>query len=163
MCAMNQSALVRICAVGLLFPAGAACAAGTAALAVTATVLSKNVCQFSSSTAALNFGSLNPAVGTNATATTSVQFICHGSAATAAYLVSQNSGLYKTAPNANRMRHQTVITQFLPYSLALSPATGTAPKNVTQTLTITGTVRASDYQDAYVGSYADTVVLTIVP
>jgi spore coat protein U-like protein len=61
------------------------------------------------------------------------------------------------------MQNGTVPSEFLPYFLALNPATGTVPKNTNQNLTITGTIRKSDFQDASAGTYADTVVLSILP
>jgi hypothetical protein len=61
------------------------------------------------------------------------------------------------------MQNGTIPSEFLPYFLALNPATGNVPKNTNQTLTVTGTIRRSDFQDAYAGTYTDTVVLTIIP
>jgi hypothetical protein len=61
------------------------------------------------------------------------------------------------------MRHATIISEYLPYSLALNPASGTVPKNINQTLTVTGVVRSVDLQTVAAGSYADTVVLSILP
>jgi hypothetical protein len=45
------------------------------------------------------------------------------------------------------MRHSSVFTEYLPYSLALDPSSGTVPKNAPQTLTISGTVRGTDCMD----------------
>jgi hypothetical protein len=61
------------------------------------------------------------------------------------------------------MRHTTITTEYLPYSLTLNPISGTVPKNTDQTLTITGTVKGVDYQDALAGSYSDTAVISIAP
>jgi hypothetical protein len=61
------------------------------------------------------------------------------------------------------MRHTTITTEYLPYSLTLNPTSGTVPKNTDQTLTITGKVKGVDYQDALAGSYSDTVVISIAP
>jgi spore coat protein U-like protein len=139
------------------------CHAGANILTVKAVVLSKNQCKFNSATSALNFGSLDAANPVNKTVATSVVFRCIGSAPNATFLITDNDGLYETGLNANRMRHTTVTTQYLPYSLTYNPQTSTVPKGVDQTLTISGTVLGVDYQDAYVGSYSDTVVLTIEP
>lgn len=81
----------------------------------------------------------------------------------ATFSISDDDGLYETGPNANRMRHATILTEYLPYSFTLNPTTGTVPRNVNQTLTISGMVRGVDYQDASVGAYSDTVVISIVP
>jgi hypothetical protein len=45
----------------------------------------------------------------------------------------------------------------------LTPTTGSVPRNTNQTLTISGMVLGTDYQNALMGSYSDTVVLTILP
>lgn len=137
--------------------------AGTGTLTVGATVLSKNNCKFRSGAATLNFGALNPANTTDVTQTASMQFRCQGSAPMASFAFSTDDGLYKTGPGANRMRHQTEISEYLPYSLSLSPASGTIPKGEEQTLTITGIVTSSHYRAAFAGNYRDTVIISINP
>lgn len=143
--------------------AAGAAAAATNTLTVAATVLSKSNCKFTIATSALNFGAIDPAGSTNASANTTVQFRCLGAAPMASFYIDHDSGLYGASPSSLRMRHATVASEFLPYSLALTPLNGTVPKNVPQTLTISGTVLAADYQSAYVGNYADSVTLTINP
>jgi spore coat protein U-like protein len=138
-------------------------AVGVNTLTVTASVLSKNKCKFNTATALLDFGALDPANTVDVTKTTSLQFVCNGSAPIATFAFTSDDGLYETGPGANRMRHSTVTTEYLPYALSLSPATGTAPKGVNQTLTITGQVNALDYRPALVGNYADTVVISLNP
>lgn len=147
----------------ILLPAIRAIAAGPNTLTVSATVLSKSNCKFNSASSTLNFGALNPANSVDVTANASIILVCRGSAPIATFFISDDDGLYETGPNANRMRHSTVLTEYLPYDLTLTPTTATIPKNVNQTLTLTGTVRAANYQSAYVGSYADTVIITIAP
>jgi len=147
----------------ILLPAFRAIAAGPNTLTVSATVLSKSNCKFNSASSTLNFGALNPLNSVDVTANASIIFVCRGSAPIATFFISDDDGLHETGPNANRMRHATVLTEYLPYDLTLSPTTATVPKNANQTLTVTGTVRAVDYQSAYVGSYADTVIITIAP
>jgi len=156
--------LFRIAVIlSIVSTAGVSHAADTHGLSVSATVLSKSNCKFNSATATLNFGILNPASTGDATASTSITFVCRGSAALATYNITQNYGLYNTGPNANRLRNTTVLTQYLPYTVVLSPFTATVPKNATQTLTISGTILATDYQNAYLGSYSDTIVLSLNP
>jgi hypothetical protein len=138
-------------------------ASGVNTLTVSATVLSKNNCRFTTANPKLNFGALDPGSSSDVTQTASVQFVCNGSARIAAFAFSTDNGLYSTAPGAYRMRHATDITAYLPYALSLSPATGTVSKGVNQNLTITGTVSAPDYQPALAGDYADTVVINLNP
>lgn len=138
-------------------------AADTGVVSVTAVVLSKSQCKFNSNTANLNFGNLDPANPVDKTITTSVTFRCGGSAPIASFSITDDDGLYEAGQDANRMRHILTTTEFLPYSLTLSPTSGTIPKNTDETLTLTGTVRGADYQDALAGSFSDTVTLTIAP
>jgi spore coat protein U-like protein len=148
----------------MLFGApGGASAAGSASLSLSAMLLSKNQCKFNTKTAVINFGNLNPASPVDVTATATLDFVCLGSAPLATFLISDDDGLYETGPDANQMLHATLAGQYLAYSLDLNPTSGTAPKNVPQILTITGTVKGNDYQTALAGAYADTVTVTIAP
>jgi len=137
--------------------------AGSTVLSVNATVLSKSNCKFDSKTATLGFGSLDPGNSVDATASVQIGFVCRGSAPLATFVIVGDDGLYETGPGNSRMRHATVLTEFLPYSLVLNPSSGTVPKNAPQTLTISGTVRGIDYQSANAGNYSDTVVISINP
>ncbi len=142
---------------------GLAHAGGTNSLLVSATVLSKNICKFNTASSTINFGNLNAANSTDVTASATITFRCLGSAPVAAYAITQDDGLYETGPSANRMRHATITTEYLPYTLTFNPASGTVAKNVPQNVTITGTVKASDYRTVAAGAYSDTVVISIVP
>jgi spore coat protein U-like protein len=137
--------------------------AATSTLTVGATVISKNNCRFRSGPATLNFGNLDPGNAIDITQTASMQFRCQGSAPMATFAFATDDGLYETGPGANRMRNTTTVTEYLPYSLSLSPASGTVPKGVEQTLTVTGTVTSSNYRSAYAGNYSDTVVISLTP
>lgn len=163
MARIARTFLIILTALALNLPIGGGSEAGTIDLTVTAVVLSKSNCKFNSATSALNFGALNPASSSDVTVNTTVIFVCRGSAPIATFFIIDDDGLYETGPDTNRMRNTTVTTEYLPYSLTLSPITASVPRNVNQTLTISGTVRATDYQNAYVGSYLDTVVLSIDP
>jgi hypothetical protein len=140
-------------------------AADTGNVAVSATVLSGHNCRFSGATssAALNFGNLDPANPVDRTVSSSVNFRCNGGGPLATFFISDDDGLYETGLDANRMRHTTIITEYIPYTFTLNPTTGTIPRNTLRTLTLTGTVYGTDYQNAVTGSYLDAVVLTIVP
>lgn len=164
LCRVAAIRLVAVLAIGGgTLVASPAWAGGSGIVSVDAVVLSKSNCRFDNSGATLAFGSVNPASTTAATAVTTTTFKCAGSAPTASYAISHDSGLHETAPDANRMQSTTTPSAFLSYSLALSPSSGSAAKNATVTFTITGSIPVSAFQDAAVGSYADTVTLTIVP
>jgi hypothetical protein len=132
-------------------------------LVVGATVVSKSNCKFNSRTSALNFGVLDPGSTTDVEKSTSVEYVCHGSAPIATYAISADDGLHESVPGANRMRNTAVTTEYLPYALSLTPTSGTVLKNETQTLTITGTVTSQNYRSAYTGNYVDTVVISLTP
>lgn len=136
--------------------------AGTRTLTVAATVISKNNCRFRSGPAAINFGALDPGNTNDVTRTASMRFRCQGSAPMATFAFSTDDGLYESAPGATRMKHATE-NEFLPYSLSLSPLSGTVPKGEENTLTITGTVTSANYRSASAGNYRDTVVISIAP
>ncbi len=134
----------------------------TGTLAVTATVLSKSQCKFDTSTSTLDFGLLDPAVPADVNATASVDYVCRGSAPVAAFLFTDDDGQNPSGPGARRMRH-AAASEFLPYGLAFNPVSGTVPKNVHRTLTISGTVRWTDFRGATAGIYTDSVVVSILP
>ncbi len=134
-----------------------------AILSVSATVLSKNVCKFSVHALPLDFQTIDPAATTPRTATQPLEFVCNGSSASASWFVSADDGQHRSAPGARRMQHQLDAGEFLSYALAVSPQSGIAPKGVTQTLTLTGSVAPADFQNAAPGAYLDTVVITVAP
>jgi len=148
--------------IALLIASGISEAADIATISVSATIVSKNNCKFSTANATLNFGTLDPANTTDVTATATISVRCGGKDPTSTFFISDDDGLYETGPNQNRMRH-TILAEYLPYSFSVSPESATVPKQVDTPITISGTISASDYQNAYVGSYTDTVVLTLTP
>ena len=159
----GRSVLLRtgILAAAVLMAAGRVYAAGTTSVAVSATILSKSKCKFVTNSATLNFGAIDPSSAVNAAASATVQFVCNGSANPASYSISQNGGLYNSG-GRNRMINTDGI-HYLPYSISLSPASGTVPKSVNENLTVSGAVAVADFQSAQYGSYSDTVTLTITP
>lgn len=151
-----------VAAACLLVPSGGI-AAGGYTLAIGATVLSKSNCKFTTAAGStLAFGAIDPSGAVNATASTNLVINCVGSAATAAYSIISNDGLYSTGPAQPRLRHTVTTTAFMSYALN-TPVSGTTPKNTATTVTITGTITPANYQNALAGSYADTVVLTLSP
>ncbi len=134
-----------------------------ATLSLSATVLSKNICRFVTTTATLPFGTLDPSNAVDITATATLTFRCQGSTPLATFLISDDDGLYETGANANRMVHAVDAAVFMAYNLSYTPTTATVPRLTNQTLTVTGTLPAAAYATAIVGSYSDTVVLSINP
>lgn len=143
------------CALLLALPI--AFAADSNNIAVSTTVI--QVCKFNSATSSLSFV-MNPAVATNATASTSLTYWCTKGTNAA---VTNNTGLHAAGPN-NRMRHTTILTSFIPYTLTLVGGTQMGQgKTVPLTLTINGTVLNASFINSDVGTYGDTVSITISP
>lgn len=138
-------------------------AGDSATVSVGATVLSKNNCKFKAPGAAtLAFGNINPASNANATATATLTLRCGGASPMVTYALNHDSGLHKTGVNANRLKH-TTLNEFLAYTLTLTAASGSIPKNAEKVITLTGTMTPANFQNATPGAYADTIVLTLSP
>ncbi|MEW6324139.1 MAG: spore coat protein U domain-containing protein [Nitrospirota bacterium] len=153
-----------ILSIGLAFSAGRAWPADSNVINVRATVLSSSNCRFSPPKLAnIDFGIVDPLNPVNLTVSASLIVRCSGSSPLATFFISDDDGLYETGANANRMRHAIDATQFMPYSLSLTPDTATIPRNTDQTITITATLNGASYQNAIAGVYADTVTVNIVP
>lgn len=120
------------------------------------------VCSFNVAASSLAFGALDPALGTNVTVNTVIQYRCVGGPPPRPFTVTDDDGLYETGPNLNRMRHTVTPTEFIPYTFSYVPAAGASP-NGWWPLTMTGTVQGVNYQNAAEGSYSDSVTLTILP
>ncbi len=136
--------------------------ADTGNLVINATVLSKSNCKFNNpGSATISFPAIDPSGAAAQVLSGALSFTCRGSASTAVYAVTQDGGLYNSA--GNRMRHSSNFAEFLPYNLALSPTGGSAPKNVSQALTATVTIPVASFQQAIVGSFADSVIITVSP
>ena len=150
-------------AVLLLSVAATALAADSAIVSVGATVLSKNNCKFNGpGSATLAFSNIDPSSNANATVAATLTIRCGGASDPVSYALSHDSGLYKTGVNLNRMKHAT-LNEYLPYALTLTPSSGTIAKNADQTITLSTTVAPASFQNAALGAYADTVVITLTP
>jgi len=147
----------------ILAVAGGLAQAGTTQLTVSAAVLSKGNCKFQTAPATLNFGMIDPTSGANATALTTIQFKCVGSVPNVTYSLQAGDGLNATGPGMRRVKNTATGVDYMAYSLSLSPASGTIPKNFLQTVTVSGTILPADFQNARAGAYSDTVVLSLNP
>lgn len=148
---------LAVAAPGTVYPGGAA------TLPVSAIVLPKSNCRFSTPAATLNFGNLDSGSPVDVNATTTLLFRCNGGPVNVIFTITDDDGMYASPPAAHRMQHETDSAYTLPYSIAMNPSSGIVPRNTNQTLRIDGTVRGSDYASVLPGLYSDTVVLTIVP
>jgi spore coat protein U-like protein len=134
---------------------------GSGTIGVTATVLSRSNCLFTTTpAAALPLGQINPANTVAASASIAAAFRCFGSARNAIFAVTASNGLYFNGKR--RMRH-TNTASFLPYSLTVGLPSLTVLWGARVDLTLTGTVAVADFQDAVVGSYTDRITVTVDP
>ena len=161
--ALCRAAQAVACAGLIAASPGAAVAAGSHALSVSASVLSKNTCRFQTTgPTALPFGTIDPGTTAPITVGLTLQYRCNGSDPVASWNVASDDGLYEAGAGQPRMRHATVLTSFLPYTLTF-PAAGTVPRNTITNMSISATLTPADFANARVGAYADTVVLSITP
>ena len=149
--------------IAALLLARSAEAGGGTVVSVSATVLSKSNCKFTSSSASIPLGSVDAAMSADRVVSATIGYRCNGSAPVAAFSFSTDDGLHESGPGLPRMRHATVLTEFLPYSFGLSPASGTINKGVVATLTLTATVTPANVANAIAGAFSDTVTVTLVP
>ena len=98
-----------------------------------------------------SFGTIDPTLTTPAIFSVTVNYKCTGSA-NATFTIT---GLNDSGPSAYRLKHITQ-TQYMAYSVSTVITPGTK-------ITLNGQIVATDYQNAYVGDYSDTLTITIFP
>jgi hypothetical protein len=99
-----------------------------------------------------SFGAINPSLATTMTFSVVLRYSCTGGA-TASFTIT---GAHDTGPGAYRLQNQTQTTQFMPYSVT----TVNLPGN---RITLNGQLVAANYRNAYVGNYADTLTVVVLP
>ena len=150
---------------GLIMSSGAF-AGGTTSLTVNAKISS--VCKVTTAPGTLDFGTIDPSGGSNATASATFVMKCsNGTTSTAA---TDNNGL--NFSGTKRMQHSVTAAAFLPYAISYSNDTGFAGAGfggaaATQTVTINGTITPAQFAGATATTgaqvYADTVTITVNP
>jgi len=132
-------------------------------LAVSATVLSRSLCIITGQRAmTLAFGAIDPSSTTSKTASVTTTIACIGNQP-ATFSITTDSGQHELGTGNFRMQNGAVATEFLPYSLSISPASATVPQFTNRLITITGTIAPAQFQNVRFGSYADTVAITLNP
>lgn len=147
-----------VIAATLVFAAGAALAADTTNLSVTANVLS--TCLFNAAPADLAFGALDPNAAVNATAGSSLSFWCTQGAA---YTLGDEAN-----PAVGDGSFNGTLSDgggnTIPYSIAYDNFSGNGAGRTTAIVSnLTGTILNADYINAAAGNYTDTVTFTINP
>lgn len=134
--------------------------AATAAINVSATVLSINQCKFNTDDSTLDLGVLDPESPVDRTITTSLVFKCAGSDASIDFAINDD----ETVPYANRkMKHSTLPDSAIPYQFSINKTAGEAQRNVEQTVMVSVKIKGVDYRDVYSGGYSDIVYISISP
>ncbi len=100
----------------------------------------------------VSFGVIDPLLSVTATFSVTINYKCTGSA-NASFTIT---GANDTGPDAYRLRHLTQTTQYMAYSITTADAPGTK-------ITLNGQLVAANYQNAYIGDYADTLSVLVLP
>lgn len=168
-----KSTTFRVLVAGVLAAFSAiASAGGTHAITVSASVT--GVCSVVDATSTLAFGALDPSVGGTVNAVWSGTTIGGKFACTKgqAYTVTSDDGLWESSSGGanNRMKLSTatdctVATDCIRYTLTSATAGTGAGFGVGNRISfaVTGQTTTADYVNANVGSYSDTVTLTVAP
>ena len=123
-------------------------------LLVLASVSQGQTCQFNGSGGAITFPSLDPSVANTQTGFIDLKIKCNPAGTTPTW---QFTGTHGNAPL--RLKHLTQ-NAFIPYSVAPSFLGSTGAN---QNWRVTATILGTDYQNALVGSYSDTLTCSITP
>jgi hypothetical protein len=151
--------IILIVAIAMITFSGAAVAADSNTVTVTANVI--GTCKFDSATSTLAFGALDPSSALDASTSTTVDFWCTRNAN---YSIGDDDGLHETGVDQNRMQNTADATEYIPYSFSYNPASGSGSgPSIPITLTMDGSILNADYVDAAEGDYSDTIVLSIAP
>lgn len=141
---------LALAAIGLV-NLGQALAANTTTVGVSAAV--QGICKFgSASGSTLDFGTLDPTATTVATAIVGLPFQCTKSMASAASISSGGTALVS---GSNTLTYSSSLTGTV--------QTGAGFGGATLTMTLNGSVAAAAYQAAAVGTYVDSIVVSVSP
>ena len=148
--------IILVAVLALMAMAGTAMAVDTQTVAVSASVV--GTCKFSTG-GTVAFGNLDPAAGGDVTGiVTQPTFWCTKGSG---YTITDDNGVNESGTTF-RMQ-QGASGNYIPYTFTYT-ATGTGTgKTSTLTMNIAASVLGTDYVNAQVGAYSDTVTLTINP
>jgi spore coat protein U-like protein len=138
-----------------------AVAGNTQTMAVSATIA--GTCKLQSATA-LAFGTIDPSVAIDAITTATVTYKCTNGLAPTAL-----TGLTATGANDSLAQKRMLngTTNFLNYQISFTSPTATGngfgSGSTANTVTITGKILATDFQNASALTYNDTLTFTIAP
>ena len=99
-----------------------------------------------------SFGAVDPTQTVTYTFSITINYRCTGSAVAAFTITGQSD----TGAGAYRLQNVTQPAQYMRYSILLTDVPGTK-------LTLNGRLVPADYQNAYAGSYSDTLSVLVLP
>jgi hypothetical protein len=99
-----------------------------------------------------NFGAIDPRLATTATFNVILLIKCTGGGG-AAFSIT---GLNDTGPGAYRLAHNTQVGEYMAYTVTTVVVADTS-------ITLTGQLLATSYQNAYFGPYSDTLTVLVTP
>jgi hypothetical protein len=99
-----------------------------------------------------SFGAIDPRLATTATFNVVLLIKCTGGGVA----VFTITGLNDTGPGAYRLKHNTVAGEYMAYTVSTVVVPGTS-------ITLTGQLLATTYQNAYFGNYSDTLTVLVTP
>ena len=158
----NLSLILRSALIAALAGLAGGAYADTQNLTVTATV--RSVCKFTSAARTLNFDIDPSTPGTvSGVMDGAVTYKCTRD--TVATGVTASNGSHFSG--SRRMSDGAGTPTYLPYTLSVTGGTATGSGfgtgSTDSTITVTGTVAATDYANLPANSFSDTVVLTLTP
>jgi len=98
------------------------------------------------------FGSIDPSLNSTYTFTLTINYKCTANAEAFFTITGAND----TGPGAYQLRNLAQPTQYMAYSISTVNVPGTK-------ITLVGQLVPANYRDAYVGSYADTISVLMLP
>lgn len=99
-----------------------------------------------------SFGAIDPRLATTATFNVVLLVKCTGGGGAMFSITGQND----TGPGAYRLKHNTQAGEYIAYTISTVVVADTS-------ITLTGQIVATSYQNAYFGSYSDTLTVLVTP
>ena len=128
-------------------------------------------CNVAAGAISLAFPALNPSLPTDFTNVATIPdpaftFTCVGppAACGAGVLYSLSVTGLSDAGSTHRLRHASQPGEFIPYTISINSAPPPpSARGAPVTVTVSGSVFYSDYQNSYFGTYSDILTITITP
>jgi len=127
--------------------------AATALPAIVAGPTLAQTCSFNNNQPNIaSFGTIDPTLTTPQTFTITINYKCTGSPVPSFTITGSND----SGPGAYRLQNVAKPAEYMRYTISTSDTPGSK-------ITLTGLLVAADYQNAWVGSYTDTISVLVVP